>query len=231
MLVKNRFRLLARLAGNGNKDAIKEYCNLRKARMLKETLLQLTREEMEEEVEFYQDLAKDDNYFAHSILGRIYYQSEEWEKAVEHLKIASDNGIISAMNNLGYMYRKGKGVEVDDEKAIQYLTPAADQGDRNAQVNLYNTYTKLENEEMMMKYLILAADQGKRSLQFNLGLFYHRGKHGLKVDYEKAVHYYTLAAEQGLKEAMSKLGIMYKYGLGVEVDFEKAREYFLASCD
>ena len=53
---------------------------------------------------------------------------------------AANQGNISAMNNLGYMYEKGDGVDQNWQKAAEMFLKAAEKGDAQAQYNIANCY-------------------------------------------------------------------------------------------
>ena len=47
------------------------------------------------------------------------------------------------------------------------------------------------------------------------------------VDYEQAVYWLNLAAEQINAEAQNLLGQCYENGWGVELDLDRAKEYYV----
>lgn len=49
---------------------------------------------------------------------------------------AAEQGDADAQYNLGWMYRKGKGVDKDYAKAAYWYTQAVEQGDKDAQAAL-----------------------------------------------------------------------------------------------
>ena len=59
-----------------------------------------------------------------------------YEKAVEWVLKAADQGLAVAQYNLGDMYFWGTGVEQSDEKAREWFQKAADQGFEDAMVVL-----------------------------------------------------------------------------------------------
>lgn len=58
---------------------------------------------------------------------------QSYQKALEYYQKASDLGNSSAMINLAFLYKEGKGVEKSDEKAIEYSQKAANLGNTDAQ--------------------------------------------------------------------------------------------------
>ena len=55
-------------------------------------------------------------------------------------RMAADQGVAKAQNNLGNMYYHGLGVAQDYAKAAKWYRKAADQGHANAQFNLGGMY-------------------------------------------------------------------------------------------
>ena len=140
-------------------------------------------------------------------LGYMYLDGKaverDIEKGVEWYTKAADLGDISAMNNLGNLYktgeevvRDGEKVEQDGEKAIEW-------------------YTK-------------AADSGNTSAMYNIGYMYMEGE-AVEQDGEKAIEWYTKAVDLGNTDVMDDLGYMYAKGEGVEQDDDKALEWYVKS--
>ena len=77
-----------------------------------------------------------------------------------------------------------------------------------------------------MKELTELADQGDVYGQFFLAEEYRRGVHKRFINLKKAFPLYLASAEQGLYRAQVMLAFCYEYGLGAEVDLDKARDMF-----
>lgn len=101
-------------------------------------------------------------------LGVAYFygdgMEQSYDKAVEFLGLASDQGLADAQFILGYMYHFGEGVQQSYEKALEYYRLAADQGYAGAQFSLGYMYEYGEgvaqSYEKAIEYYQLAADQG-----------------------------------------------------------------------
>ena len=134
-----------------------------------------------------------------------------------------------AQNDLGFLYKNGKGVPQDYANAMKYYTLAADQGVAMAQCNLGIMYNKGEGVPQdytkARKYFTLAAEQGHADAQNSLGSMYYNGD-GVPQDNAKAIKYCTLAAEQGDAHAQFNLGYMYDKGDGVPEDYAKATTWY-----
>jgi len=77
-----------------------------------------------------------------------------------------------------------------------------------------------------MKELTDLAKQGDKYGQFFLAEEYRRGVHQKFINLKKAFPFYLASAEQGLYRAQVMLAFCYEYGLGAEVDLDKARDMF-----
>lgn len=60
----------------------------------------------------------------------------------------------------------------------------------------------------------------------NLASLYYGGRVGGKPDYEQAAKYYEIADRLGYSLATENLAYIYYYGLGTDVDYEKAYLFF-----
>jgi len=60
----------------------------------------------------------------------------------------------------------------------------------------------------------------------NHGIYYRDGLHGFSQDTTKAIEHWHRAAELGHANAYNSIGYAYQFGIGVEVDNEKAIYYY-----
>ena len=71
----------------------------------------------------------------------MYLNGQGVEKDVKHAvelyKLAANQGLANAQNNLGNMYANGHGVEQSTTKAVEWWTKAAAQGVEEAINTLY----------------------------------------------------------------------------------------------
>ena len=65
-----------------------------------------------------------------------YGSQKDYQKALEYYEQAATLGNSKAMNGLGFMYMRGKGVEQDLEKAREYFERAAELGSAAAKYTL-----------------------------------------------------------------------------------------------
>ena len=67
---------------------------------------------------------------------------------------------------------------------------------------------------------------GNHHAMNNLGALFYGGDRGFEQSFEKAVKLYKQAAERGNQVAQENLGYCYYYGRDMDVDYEKAFQYF-----
>lgn len=134
-------------------------------------------------------------------LAQTYSREGHEEKAFAYYMKAAEMDYATAYYNVAAAYYNGEGVERDFDKAFEWFKKAADSGD---------SYAKLKLAEC-----------------------YKRGA-GCKKDYAAAMALYQQIADSKSKKkgvgdkdiAEYELGNMYLKGLGVEVDLQKAYDYF-----
>ena len=138
-------------------------------------------------------------------LGRAFDKKKQYETAIRwYKKVAKDYSYPSAQNNLGHMYRGGKGVPQNDKTAVKWYRLAAEQGDANAQRSLKRLQKEIA-EQNKLRELQARAKQGDANAQYQLGTMYDNGQ-GVPKDVKEAVKWYRLAAEQGNTSAQKRFG-------------------------
>ena len=165
-------------------------------------------------------------------------QDEIRNNTKDNILELANEGDACAQNNLGLMYKYGRGVERSYEKAVEWYLKAAEQGDADAQCNLgfmYELGDGVEQSyEKAVEWYLKAAEQGLARAQYDLGDMYKFGR-GVKQSDEKVLEWYLKAAEQGNTDAQYDLGAMYyygtDYGTGVEQSYEKAVEWYLKAAE
>ena len=96
--------------------------------------------------------------------GQAAYEKGDYATALREFKPLAKQGDASAQNNLGLIYRHGKGVTQNDKTAIKWFRLAAKQGHASAQYNLGWVYHQgkgvTQDDKTALKWLTLAAEQG-----------------------------------------------------------------------
>nr|NQU90431.1 SEL1-like repeat protein [Bacteroidota bacterium] len=130
-----------------------------------------------------------------------------------------------ATARLGYLYRRGWGVEENQEKAIQCFKTAAQQSNAFAQFNLGVCCERglgvPQNINTAVDWYQKAAEQGDANAQNNLGMCYQFGK-GVPENLGTAIFWIRKAAEQGDPTAQSNLAMFYDLGDGVKQNIDSA---------
>jgi TPR repeat protein len=156
-------------------------------------------------------------------------ESKRLPPDVERLMRLAESGAAEAQNELGGVFRHGRGVAKDFKAAVKWFRRAADQGNPDAQDNLGLMYEHGmgvdKSEEEAVKLYRAAAEQGDAWGQKHLGFMYDVG-HGAPQDFKEAMKWYQLSAGQGNAEAQNQIGEMYYFGKGVEKDFAQAANYY-----
>jgi TPR repeat protein len=150
---------------------------------------------------------------------------QNFGEAARLYKLAADAGLKEAQYNLGVLYHRGDGVELD----------YADAGLKEAQGELgslyYNGQGVAKNIYEAFRLRKRAADQGYIPAAVALGGQYlEGGLYGVAQSTEKALELFQLGANEGNAIGQLALGGMYHHGRGVTQNFtEAARLYKLAA--
>lgn len=161
---------------------------------------------------------------------------QDWEKAVEMLQLASENGNPDAQWELGLMYEYANHIAQDQSKALDLYRRSAESG---SPIGLYlvahcyqhgivveedhaisdSLYAKSFDELMQ-----LAPQEDIYVLNF-VGSAYYWGD-GVEVDREKAFEYYLTSAQKGNPETQYKIGNCYETGQGTAQDMTEALSWY-----
>jgi TPR repeat protein len=93
-------------------------------------------------------------------VGGTCYNKGGYDGAFEYWTKAAESGDADAHYGLGNMYRKGEGVEKDEEKAVYHYEKAAIGGHPGARYNLGGIEWTNGNVERAVKHYIIAANLG-----------------------------------------------------------------------
>lgn len=176
-------------------------------------------------------------------IGKIYYNLKDYPKALYWLQQSSLKGDLDASRHLGRMYRDGIGCEVNYKKSVDLFEKATGQGHMYAELELAIMY--YEEKYSIQDYALAKrhfesliydhpCDDVKTIAKAYLGMILYKQvyvKNGRmeKGDYESAFKYLIEASKNKFyfpASAMRVLSACYRYGLGTDIDNEKA-EYWL----
>jgi len=119
----------------------------------------------------------------------LYDFPQDYTKALELFHRAAELGFTAAYCNIGYAYKKGKGVEIDEKKANHYYELAAIGGDSYARYNLGNGELEAGNIDRAVKHFMIAVRSGQNESLDEIKELYTSG-HATKEEYAKALQLY-----------------------------------------
>lgn len=131
------------------------------------------------------------------------------DKAVDLLAMQARKGNVLAMCDLGKVYEKGlgKNIETDEDKAYKYYAKA------------FKGFGKILNDRNIREK---TADY----INYRIGKMHAYGN-GVEQSDQKSVEHFMLAESN--KYAQYSLGNAFKFGKGVERDDKRAFQYYLRS--
>ncbi|EXX72084.1 uncharacterized protein OCT59_023611 [Rhizophagus irregularis] len=149
-------------------------------------------------------------------------------------KKLADKGYPGGLNNLGWCYEHGIGVDANEEKAFELYQKAADLGNSNGINNLgwcynYGIGTYINVQEAFELFQI-AAYLGNTHGISSLGNCYHNGV-GTNVNEQKAFELYLMAANLENDCAQYNIAKMYENGYGTKKDMDQASYWYKKSAE
>jgi TPR repeat protein len=156
---------------------------------------------------------------------------QDWHQACRWFLLAAEQDHAPAQCDLAVCFADGLGVRRDIAKAFVWFEKAAAQGIARAQWNLGELYATgiagiPADTRKATALCKRAAHAGFVPAQATLGALFARAK-----KYDRAVHWWEMAAAQNDAEALFNLSQVYRKGLGVTVDWPKAKSYLLAAAE
>ncbi|MBB3319113.1 hypothetical protein FHT77_005025 [Rhizobium sp. BK181] len=157
--------------------------------------------------------------------------------AATNLKTASDAGNPMATRELGLAYMWGSGVEKKEDKGLQLLRSAADHGYAFAWHDLAETYGSAVgpgvDASQAFRMNMRGAKEGHVSAMIGAGIALLSG-FGTQRDPEAGILWLERASAStgwDASDAMYRLAEVYQYGIGVDRNLEKAREWELRAAN
>ena len=114
---------------------------------------------------------------------------QDYDKSLELFHRAAELGHAGACASIGWAYKYGRGVEVDDEKALHYYELAAMRGDVPARYNLGNNEARAGNIDRALRHYMIAIRSGNPNSLESIKKLYSKG-YAAKGDYTKALQAY-----------------------------------------
>lgn len=129
-------------------------------------------------------------------LGIACDEAADYAEAVKWYRLAAQQGLPQAQNNLGVMYKDGQGVAQDYGQAVAWFQKAAHQGNLLALSNLGYMYQAglgvARDYAAARRCYMEAARRGHSVAQKNLAIMYRDGL-GMPVDSDSARYWYQQA--------------------------------------
>ena len=126
------------------------------------------------------------------------------KQQVKQLILQANQGDPEAQVYLGDMFRRGKGVPIDNTMARKWYNKAADQDDAKGQFSLGIMYYRglgvTQDYAKAIEWYHKSAEQGYADAQMWLGYIYYLGPKAYR-NLDKAKTWYSTAADQGHEEA------------------------------
>jgi TPR repeat protein len=151
------------------------------------------------------------------------FNREDYKTSYNLMRSLAKKGFARAQYSLGFMYEKGKGVDLNLKKAKKWFKLAAQQGISKAQYRLGLIYRNgkggEKNYSKAIKWWELAANRGNANAQINLGLIFENGL-GVPQNYNKAIRLYSMAVEAGNAKAKKYLNSLLNKKVEAQINFD-----------
>lgn len=155
-------------------------------------------------IEWYGMAAEQGNSKAVSRLGLMKANQASFESELQQ----AEQGNAGSQYNIGNMYTKGNGTNMDVAQAVIWYEKAASQGHIKAAYKLglanYEGSGVRKNGKQALKWFGIAADNGYAPAQYYLGKIY-AGGYGVRRDYSKALNWFTRAVDGGFDQARGEM--------------------------
>lgn len=134
------------------------------------------------------------------LLGKIYEQDENYEKAFEYYSKSAGEAHELGQYKTGKMYVEGKGCKKNINKGIEFLKKASDQGNVVATYSLGKAYEQKGDFEKAFTEYQKSADASYSWGQFKVGTMYINGM-GCKKNVSEGVKWLEKSSANGNKYA------------------------------
>lgn len=167
-------------------------------------------------------------------LATAYNLKGDFKKSYQALHSGYEKGIMSVCNNLGDAYYNGIGTSQSYEKAYDVFKKGAETSPickfRQSEM-LRKGEGVAKNYEMAYKLLEECAASGCGIAQYRLGcdlydgtLVHHNYARAVEL-FKQALHGKDMINDEIRSDICRRLAICYRFGKGVEVNWEQANEY------
>lgn len=190
--------------------------------------------EEEKAVELLNASVDNNDGLAMAFLGKLYLEGKGVEKdlnkAIELLTKSSDLNCAEGCNELAECYLNGVGVSVDLQKAADLFLESADQSNVVGLLKLAKMAKEGLGIKQDFKYAIELLHRASRlgciEADVEAGHFFFE-----KEKDSMAFKCFKKAADAGYGEGEAMLGKFYRYGIGVDVDYQSAVHYLKSGAE
>lgn len=147
---------------------------------------------------------------------------EDINKGLEMLNHLANEKNKFAIYELATLYLEGKSVEKNIKKACNLFVFSGELGNIKAFYDAGKIFKKNRDYETAIRFFQKAKYTPNAFLE--IGKMYDKGL-GVSRSIRKAYEYYLEASKLGCPEADYLLSESYIYGLGVKIDFNRAKYY------
>ena len=155
-------------------------------------------------VEWYGKAAEQGNSKAVSRLGLMRSNHASFGNELQQ----AEQGNADSQYNIGNMYTKGNGTNMDLREAVSWYEKAASQGHIKAAYKIglahYEGSGVKKSGKQALKWFDIAAENGYAPAQYYLGKIYAEGN-GVRRDYSKALDWFTKAVDGGFDQARAEM--------------------------
>ena len=188
-------------------------------------------EDREKAFSYYDRSIEGGNIKIYYKLGKIYEEEDNVEMSLLNYLKGHNNGDLKATQKLGIMYYNGEGVQKDEEKALQYMEKAIEGDDPHSLYVIGVVYLNKDREKGL-NYLKRAYKKGSHyaaeilASEYLLELLNNK-----EVKENEILEYINFAVEKELPDSIYYYGLAHIYGIGLEVNKEKAFELFIKAAN
>jgi TPR repeat protein len=158
----------------------------------------------ERALEWYHKAAEQGNSRAMARLGLMESNRDSFHSELEQAKL----GNTESQYNVGNMYARGNGTNIDLRQAVGWYEKAAGQGHIKAAYKLGLAYYEgagvRRSGKHARKWFGVAAADGYAPAQYYLGRIHAEGQ-GVRKDYGKALEWFSRAIDGGFDQARAEL--------------------------
>jgi len=189
------------------------------------------KKDIKETFKYYKKSIEEGNIKIYYKLAKIYEEENELEKEFITLIKGHNNGDLKSSQKLGIMYYNGEGVKKDNKKALEYMLVAIEDEDPHSLYIIGTIYLN-EYRELGMEYLKKAYDKGSHyAAEILASEYFINILNNEKVDEKELIEYIDFAIEKDFHDAIYYKGLTYIYGIGEDINKEKAFTHFLKAAE